>query len=122
MNYWNKAIWILHPDVLAEIRKIENLKDGKLVWQPSLIAGVPDMILNRPYHLSKYAPKEMTAGNYALLFGNLEFYWILDSLDFEIQRADELYKEENKVGFFGYKETDGMPVLESAFARLKISA
>ncbi len=35
-----------------------------------------------------------------------------------IQRLAELYAATNQVGFIARKETDGMPVLEEAFARL----
>jgi hypothetical protein len=38
----------------------------------------------------------------------------------EIQRLDELYAATNEVGFIGRKYTDGAPVLETAFARVKL--
>jgi hypothetical protein len=38
-----------------------------------------------------------------------------------IQRLDELYAENNQVGFIGRLETDGMPVLENAFARVTLA-
>ena len=40
-------------------------------------AGVPDMILNRPYHTSSYVP-EAAAGNKVMAFGDFSYYWIAD--------------------------------------------
>ena len=37
-----------------------------------------------------------------------------------IQRLNELYARTNQVGFIGRLETDGMPVLGEAFARVKL--
>jgi len=37
-----------------------------------------------------------------------------------IQRLNELYAATNQVGFISRLESDGMPVLEEAFARVKL--
>jgi len=39
-----------------------------------------------------------------------------------IQRLVELYAETNEIGFIGRLETDGMPVLEEPFVRMKVGA
>jgi hypothetical protein len=39
----------------------------------------------------------------------------------QIQRLNELYVETNQVGFIGRPETDGAPVLEEAFVRVKLA-
>jgi len=39
-----------------------------------------------------------------------------------VQRLNELYAATNQVGFIGRLESDGMPVLEEAFARVTLSA
>ena len=38
-----------------------------------------------------------------------------------VQRLVELYAETNQTGFIGRVETDGMPVLAEAFARVKLA-
>ena len=48
-------------------------------------------------------------------------YWIQDSLNFTVQRLEELYAETNQVGFIGRKETDGMVVNADAFRNLKVT-
>jgi len=39
----------------------------------------------------------------------------------QIQRLNELYAETNQVGFIGRLGTDGAPVLEEAFVRVKLA-
>jgi len=39
----------------------------------------------------------------------------------EIQRLNELFAQNNQVGFIGRMWVDGAPVLESAFARVKLA-
>jgi len=43
------------------------------------------------------------------------------ALNISIQVLTELYAETNQTGFIGRYELDGMPVLEEAFARLKLA-
>lgn len=119
-QYWRRARWLFHRDLIATIRK---LKDGnnQYLWTPGIAGGRPDTILEVPYVVSEFAPNTVSAGSYVGLLGDFSFYWIVDSLEFEIQRLVELYAETNQVGFIGRYEGDGMPVLEEAFVRLKVA-
>ena len=55
------------------------------------------------------------------ILGDFSYYHTADALDFGIQRVSELYAETNQTGFIGRLETDGMPVLEEAFVRVKLA-
>lgn len=116
-QYWKNSRWLFHRDAIRDIRK---LKDGNsnYIWQPGLSRDLPEIILDLPYEVSEYVPNTFTTGLYVGMLGDFKKYWIVDSLRLEIQRLDELYAEENSVGFIGRLEVDGMPVLEEAFARL----
>ncbi len=70
---------------------------------------------------SEYAPNTFTTGLYVGLLGDLSYYWIADALSMTVQRLEELYAATNQVGFIGRLETDGMPVLEEAFVRVKLA-
>ena len=83
--------------------------------------GEPDTILNRPLNMSEYVPNTFTTGLYVGMFGDLSKYWIADALDLQVQRLIELYAETNQDGFIGRMESDGMPVLAEAFARVKLA-
>jgi HK97 family phage major capsid protein len=115
-QYRNNGTWLFHRDGLKQIAKILdannlpifNLRDGE--------------INGRPYISSEYVPSTFTASSYVGMFGDFKNYWIADALDMRLQRLDELYAETNQTGFIGRKETDGMPVLEEAFARVQLAA
>lgn len=119
-GYMRNATWIFHRDAVKQIRKLKD-GDGQYIWQPGLASDRPNTILDRPYRMSEYAPNTFTTGQYVGIIGDFKYYWIADALSMEIQRLDELYAEKNQVGFIGRLETDGMPVLENAFARVKLA-
>lgn len=118
--YWKKAVWVLHPYVVREIRKLKTGL-GTYVWQPGLTATQPDTLLDSPMVISEYAPNSLTEDAYICVYGDLSYYWIVDALGFTIQRLVELYAENNETGFIGRYEGDGMPVLAEAFVRGKLS-
>lgn len=120
-EYWPKAQWTFHRDVVKSLTKLKD-NDGNYIWRQSVKDGEPDMLLGRPLRISEFAPNTMTAGSYVGLFGDWSYYWIADALDMQIQRLTELYAETNQDGFIGRLESDGMPVLAEAFARVTLAA
>lgn len=122
-GYQRRATWLFHRDIVKVIRTLKNTATGEWVWQPSLQAGEPDMILGRPFYMSEYAPNTYTTGNYIGIVGDFKTgYWIADSLMMQIQRLGEMFTLKNLVGFKAAKETDGMPVLAEAFSRLQLKS
>lgn len=119
-QYWNKAEWLFHRDVLAVVAKLKD-GDGQYLWRESVRAGEPDRLLNLPVMMSEYAPNTLTTGLYAGILGDFSHYWIADALDMQVQRLVELYAESNQTGFIGRLETDGMPTLAEAFVRVKLA-
>jgi HK97 family phage major capsid protein len=79
------------------------------------------MLFGVPVFVSEYAPNTFTTGLYVGIIGDFSFYWTADALDFSIQRLNELYAATNQTGFIGRLESDGMPVLEEAFVRVKLA-
>ncbi len=118
-QYQMTAEWVFHRDAVKMIRKLKD-GEGRYLWQPGL-TGTPDSLLDRPVTQSEYAPNTFTTGLYVGLFGDLSKYWIVDSLSYQVQRLVELYAATNQTGFIGRMESDGMPVLEEAFARVKLA-
>jgi HK97 family phage major capsid protein len=112
--------WIFHRSAVKAIRKLKD-GNGQYLWAPGLIASQPNTLLDRPVNMSEYAPSTFTTGLYVGLFGNLKYYWIADALSLQIQRLVELYAATNQTGFIGRVETDGAPVLDEAFARVKLA-
>jgi HK97 family phage major capsid protein len=118
-QYWPKSDWLFHRDAVKNIVKLKD-GDGQYIWRMSVKDGEPDMLLGRPMMISEYAPNTFTSGLYVGLFGDFSYYWIVDSLDLQVQRLVELYAETNQDGFIARYEGDGAPVLAEAFARVKL--
>ena len=119
-QYHPKATWVFHRNGIKKIRKLKD-GEGQYIWNPDVKGGQPDMILSRPYKMSEYVPDTWSASQYVGIIGDFTYYWIADALDMRVQRLNELYAANNQVGFIGRRESDGMPVLEEAFARVKLS-
>jgi HK97 family phage major capsid protein len=118
-QYHQQAKWMFHRDGLEQVDKLKDA-NGQYLWQPSIQVGEPDRLLNFPYYASEHVPNVFTTGKYVGMLGDFSNYWIVDSQDFGVQRLVELYAGNNQVGFIGRGETDGMPVKEEAFARVKL--
>lgn len=119
-QYWNAAQWIFHRDAMKQISKLKD-GEGQYIWRESVREGEPDRVLGRPVIMSEYAPNTFTTGQYVGILGDFSWYWIADALGMTMQRLMELYAETNQTGFIGRLETDGMPVLAEAFARVKLA-
>lgn len=119
-QYQAIAEWLFHRDALKQIAKLKD-GDGQYIWQPSKRDGDPDRLLGLPFNMSEYAPNTFTTGQYVGILGDFSHYWIADAMDMQMQRLVELYAESNQTGFIGRRELDGMPVLEEAFARVKLA-
>lgn len=120
--YQSRATWLFHRD---SVKILAKLKDSTLqyLWQPSIQDGQPDRLMGRPVVMSEYVPNTFTVNKYVGMLADFKTgYWIVDSLAMEVQALDQLFALRNQVGLLGRKETDGMPVLEEAFARLKLAA
>jgi len=111
--------WMFHRDAVKRIAKLKDL-EGRYLWEQAIKAGQPDTLLGFPVYMSEYAPNTFTTGLYVGILGDFSYYWIAESLEFRVQRLNELYAEKNQVGFIGRLEVDGMPALEEAFVRVKL--
>ncbi|HEY1066376.1 MAG TPA: phage major capsid protein, partial [Pirellulales bacterium] len=113
--------WLFHRDIVADIQLMKDGNDQYL-WQPGLVAGAPDRILNIPVEQSEFAPNVKTASSYVGLIGDLKQYWLVELLAMRIQRLMELYAEENQVGYIARLEADGAPTKPEAFTRIQLAA
>jgi len=119
-QYWANAEWLFHRDAVKQIAKLKD-GNGQYLWRESVRAGEADTLLGRPVNMSEFAPNTFTAGLYVGMIADFSHYWIIDSLQMQMQRLEELYAETNQVGFIGRYEGDGQPVLAEAFARVTLA-
>ena len=119
-QYIAAARWIFNRAIIKVIRKLKD-GEGNYIWRAGIATDKPDTILDIPFLSSEYAPSTLTTGLYVGIIGDFSNYWIADALNMEIQVLIELYAATNQNGYVLRKETDGMPVLEEAFARVTLA-
>ena len=110
--YRRNAVFIMNDSTVKAIRKLKN-GNGDYLWQSSLTAGQPDMLLNRPVYTSGYMPA-IAADKKAILFGDLGYYWVADREGRSFKRLNELYAANGQVGFQSSERVDGKLVLAEA--------
>ena len=74
--YRRNAAWVLNDSTIKAIRKLKD-NQGQYLWQPSLTAGAPDLLLGKPVRTSAYMPA-IAADAKTIAFGDFSYYWIAD--------------------------------------------
>ena len=116
-GYQNGAVWMLNKKAIAALRKLKDKQD-RPIWQESLIAGQPSILLGIPVIQNDFIEDKLESTKYFGFLANLKYYWIMDSLSMELQVLHELYSKTNQVGFQVGYWGDGAPIQKSAFVRL----
>lgn len=118
--YRRNAIFITND---ATIKALRKLKDGagQYLWQPSVQAGQPDTILNKPVRTSSYVPTIASAAK-VIAFGDFKYYWIADRQSRSFQRLNELYAANGQVGFRATQRVDGKLTLAESVKILQMKA
>ena len=116
--YRSKAVWLLNDSTINALRLLKD-KNGQYLWQPSLKEGTPDMLLGRPVYTSTAFPS-IGAGQKAVAFGDLSYYWIGDREGITFRRLNELYAAKGQVGFLATKRVDAKLILPEAVKVLQM--
>ncbi|MEG1813851.1 MAG: phage major capsid protein [Clostridia bacterium] len=119
-SYRRKAVFVMNDAVVKLIRKLKD-GNGNYLWQPGLLYGQPDTLLNQRVLTSNFMPLP-TAGNKAILYGDMGFYWLADREGRSLQRLNELYASSDQIGFKVTQRVDGRLVLREAVKCLKMKA
>ena len=118
--YRNKAVFVMNDATIKAIRKLKD-GNGQYLWQPSIQAGTPDTILNRPLYTSSYVPT-IEAGAKTVVFGDFSYYWVADRQGRVFKRLNELYAVTGQVGFIATQWVDGKLILPEAVKVLQQKA
>lgn len=118
--YRNKAVFVMNDATIKAIRKLKD-GQGQYIWQPSLQAGTPDTILNRPVYTSAYVPT-IAASAKSIIFGDFGYYWVADRQGRVFKRLNELYAATGQVGFVATQRVDGKLILPEAIKVLQQKA
>ncbi len=118
--YRKKSTFVMNDATVKAIRKLKD-STGQYIWQPSITAGTPDTILNRPVKTSAYAPI-LESSSKAIAFGDFSYYWVADRQGRSFQRLNELYAATGQVGFRATQRVDGKLILPEAIKVLQMKA
>lgn len=118
--YRKKAVFVMNDATVKLLRKLKD-GSGQYLWQPSVQAGQPDTILNRPVKTSAYVPT-VAAGAKSIAFGDFGYYWVADRQGRSFQRLNELYAATGQVGFKATQRVDGKLILPEAIKVLQQKA
>lgn len=118
--YRKKAIFVMNDATVKAIRKLKD-GNGQYIWQPSITAGTPDTILNRPVKTSAYVPTIEAAAK-TIAFGDFGYYWVADRQGRSFKRLNELYAVTGQVGFMATQRVDGKLILAESIKVLQQKA
>ncbi len=118
--YRNRAVFVMNDSTVKAIRKLKD-GQGQYLWQPSVQAGTPDTILNRPLYTSSYVPA-IEASAKTIVFGDFSYYWVADRQGRVFRRLNELFAVTGQVGFIATQRVDGKLILPEALKVLQQKA
>lgn len=114
--YRQGAVFLMHTDTLTLIRKMKS-GDGNYIWQPSLTAGAPSVLLGYPVIEDVNMPTPDT-GSLSVAFGNFRRgYLITDRTGIRVLR--DPFTNKPYVHFYTTKRTGGMLLNDQAIKLLK---
>lgn len=92
----------------SSVKVIRKLKDsqGRPLWEPSVLVGVPDSILGYPLLVNQDVAT-MAANAKSVLFGAIKKYMIRRVRDITLVRLVERYGELHQVAFLAFARFDG---------------
>lgn len=118
--YWPNLKWLFHRNTMELIAKLKD-GNGRYLLQDSVTEGEPDRLLGFQVMLNEFVPSTATTGLYVGMLADFNHYWIVDSIDIDINRLDELLARSNQALFIMRGGVDGAPVLSEAFVRVKLA-
>lgn len=118
-DYRTNARWLMNRKTAGTIRKLKD-SEGRFIWQDSLQAGQPALMLGYPVTIAEDMP-DTTSGNYPVAFGDWRAaYTIVDRMGEKLLR--DPYTNKPNVNFYMYRRVGGDVANFEAFKLLKVAA
>lgn len=115
--YQKNAVFVMHTDVLTEIRKLKD-GTGNYLLQQDFSAPFGWTVLGRPVYLSDNMDKQLVAGKNAILYADFSGYAVKFTKSVEIQLLQEKYATQYALGIVSYVELDAKIANEQKIAKL----
>ena len=122
----NAGSWVGSRQFVTAVMKLKDAANQYIFTESAgignvLAVGTPMFLKGRPLYESESAPTALTTGTYAAVFGDFNFYRIYDFLSLSVQVLDQdPYASAGEYGYVMHKFSDGAPVLDEAFSRLRV--
>ena len=104
----SSAKWLMKDSTAAVIRKFrEGSGTGQYLWQPSVIAGQPDLLLSKPVLTDPNVAGTGLAAK-SVLFGDLSAYAVRVVNGIKFERSDEFAFDTDQITFRATIRGDGL--------------
>lgn len=114
--YREQGEWAVSDEAFEDLSNLEDA-DGRPLLEPSLQQGLGTEILGRPVRVVEGIGNPSTDGEKPVLFGDFRrAFSIRDVTSVRMQRLDERFAEQRRVGFLAWFRTDSKPRFSSTIA------
>ena len=103
--YRPNAKWMMRDATLGIIRKLQDSQNRPL-WEPSVQAGQPDMILGYPVVINNDVAAAAASAK-SIAFGDFSKYIIRDVSGVQLVRMTERYADALQTAFYAFQRTGG---------------
>lgn len=103
----------MHDLVLAYVRKIRDDSGGagvgRPIWEPSVQAGVPDLLLGYSYDINNDMASSVATTNKTMAFGDYASAFVVRRVSGgQMMRLTERYADYLQIGFIGFERHDSL--------------
>jgi HK97 family phage major capsid protein len=102
------AAWLVRDATMAVVRKLKDTT-GQYIYQPSLVAGTPDVLIGKPIYTDPFVPAIAT-GAKSIIFGDMSQYFVRLAGGVRFERSDEYAFNTDLVTFRALLRGDGVLV------------
>jgi HK97 family phage major capsid protein len=118
-QYRRNGTFLMSSELEMMARTLKN-NNGDYIWQPSVQAGTPNLLLGRPVYTQDDFDA-FAAGKDVAVFGDFKAgYRILDRSVGSITRINELYIEDGLIGFKYKRRVGGGVIRKNALKVLRV--
>lgn len=106
--YWVGSAWMMHSNILAEIRKLQD-SNGRfhLNLIEGLKEGMPTSLLGYPIYMNQAMDSTLATTKKVMLFGQLSKYKVRRVNSIRLYRLQERYRDTDEEGFVAFIRQDG---------------
>ncbi len=110
-KYRKNGKWLMNDETAQILRTLKD-ENGNYLWNQA-----NDTILGKEVIISEFMPSEGTP----VLFGDLEYYWLVERSDINIRVLVEKFSADDQTGYLGYEFLDGMLTKRDAVKALRLT-